>query len=82
MLRTRVTTKHPRAMRRQVNECDQPGRGGCWADGNLSACVDTFRGHKCVCPPGTVGNGYACEDVDECAQQVRRHGLLDCLQAR
>jgi hypothetical protein len=51
----------------EPNECEQPGRGGCWSSGNLSACVDTFRGHACVCPPGTFGNGYECDDVDECA---------------
>lgn len=62
----------------EIDECDKEGAGGCWTGGNnLTACVDTFRGHKCVCPPGTYGNGYECDDVDECAQTVR-----DCTKRR
>jgi hypothetical protein len=51
----------------QVDECEQTGNGGCWVNGSLTACVDTFRGHKCKCPAGTFGNGYECADIDECA---------------
>ena len=65
------------AMPAQVNECAQPDNGGCWYGGaNLSACVDTFRDHHCACPAGTTGNGYTCDDIDECAIQARGHACF------
>jgi hypothetical protein len=65
--RAAVLLADTRAMLPQVDECEQTGNGGCWVNGSLTACVDTFRGHKCKCPAGTFGNGYECADIDECA---------------
>ncbi|XP_044183632.1 fibrillin-1-like [Acropora millepora] len=51
---------------RDENEC-RTGMANC---GHLAACQNTLDFYKCVCPKGTVGNGYArkrpCSDVDEC----------------
>ena len=47
----------------EVNECAAADHGGCWADAEYSACVDTFRGRKCQCPYGFKGDGYTCTDI-------------------
>ena len=62
------------------------GKRGCWffsapaAAGrpaeNFTACVDTFRGYRCACPPGFEGDGVRCVDVDECADDATN----DCQQ--
>ncbi len=47
----------------ETNECASPDHGGCWANAEFSACVDTFRGRKCQCPYGFKGDGLTCTDV-------------------
>eukprot|EP00243_Klebsormidium_subtile_P002405 TRINITY_DN14756_c0_g1_i1.p1 TRINITY_DN14756_c0_g1~~TRINITY_DN14756_c0_g1_i1.p1 ORF type:complete len:688 (-),score=133.77 TRINITY_DN14756_c0_g1_i1:857-2920(-) len=49
----------------ETNEC-LDNNGGCWAGQNVTACIDTFRGWKCACPTGYLGDGYKCHDLDEC----------------
>lgn len=36
----------------QTDDC-AAGSDDCWHDGNLTACVDTFRGRQCKCPKGS-----------------------------
>ena len=50
----------------EVDECAS-GNHGCWTEGDLTACVDTFRGFACRCPAGWEGDGHTCKDIDECA---------------
>jgi hypothetical protein len=47
----------------EANECEAADHGGCWANDEFSACVDTFRGRKCQCPYGFKGDGFTCTDV-------------------
>jgi hypothetical protein len=63
----------------QTNECDE-SENACWthddpsiAETLSSTCVDTFRGHICVCPQGYMGDGYTCEEMNECSL-----GLHEC----
>eukprot|EP00213_Chloropicon_mariensis_P006548 CAMPEP_0197471192 /NCGR_PEP_ID=MMETSP1309-20131121/2084_1 /TAXON_ID=464262 /ORGANISM="Genus nov. species nov., Strain RCC998" /LENGTH=698 /DNA_ID=CAMNT_0043008705 /DNA_START=311 /DNA_END=2407 /DNA_ORIENTATION=+ len=62
----------------QVNECDSGH--SCWINPNASlaeefssTCLDTFRGHICMCPKGYIGDGYYCEEINECGL-----GTHDC----
>lgn len=63
----------------QVNECESDN--ACWKNPNSSlsehssSCLDTFRGHICMCPKGYIGDGYTCEDMNECTL-----GISGCSQ--
>ncbi|QDZ19326.1 vacuolar-sorting receptor [Chloropicon primus] len=64
----------------QVNEC--ASGHGCWVNPDASlggehsaTCLDTFRGHMCMCPRGYLGDGYDCEEMNECSL-----GIADCDQ--
>ncbi|MDH5672520.1 MAG: hypothetical protein OEZ06_10250 [Myxococcales bacterium] len=46
-----------------VDECAD-GTSGCSADAD---CQNTVGGCGCSCKAGFVGDGFECEDIDECA---------------
>ena len=67
----------------ESNECLRPDHGGCWfmerPRTGTSACVDTFRGVKCRCPPSFRGDGVVGDTVDECSDPAMNHCEQDCV---
>ncbi|XP_068241399.1 uncharacterized protein [Palaemon carinicauda] len=35
-----------------------------------ATCTDTRISYRCKCKPGFVGDGYTCQDVDECEEDI------------
>lgn len=62
-------------MCRDVNEC-LTNNGGCNRD---AQCINTDGSFKCVCDAGFRGDGFFCEDVDECTQDPTRCENGQCL---
>ncbi|NIG61488.1 fibrillin-3 [Pontoporia blainvillei] len=44
-------------------------------------CLNTPGSYRCACPPGFAGDGYFCEDRDECAENVDLCENGQCLNA-
>lgn len=67
-----------------VNEC---ARGLDLCDSGAN-CIDLASGYTCECKPGytdVTGNGYVCEDVDECqpdGADCVKDGVAQCVNTR
>ena len=65
----------------KVGVCAGDGVGVCFEDGTYqftpcataASCVHSGSGAECICTSGTAGDGFTCEDVDEC-----RDGTAQC----
>jgi hypothetical protein len=58
--------------KRRVNEC-LLGTDACDAN---ALCADTLGGYNCRCKSGYRGNGYYCNDIDEC--KIKGPGTSYC----
>ncbi|XP_068242027.1 nidogen-1-like [Palaemon carinicauda] len=38
-----------------------------------ASCIDTRVSYRCQCKPGFTGDGYTCEDIDECTENRCGH---------
>ncbi|XP_072043966.1 uncharacterized protein [Amphiura filiformis] len=55
---------------RLVNECEED-MDTC---GTNADCHDRDNGYECTCKPGFMGNGFQCEDINECASSPCLNG--------
>lgn len=53
-----------------VNECKQ-GSAQC---AEKASCINTYGSYRCNCKAGFTGDGFTCDDIDECTSQ----GLASC----
>ena len=47
-----------------IDECADSNQNNCSANAN---CTDNFGNYECTCLEGYTGDGFMCEDVDECS---------------
>uniref|UniRef100_A0A8C3AZU8 EGF-like domain-containing protein n=1 Tax=Cyclopterus lumpus TaxID=8103 RepID=A0A8C3AZU8_CYCLU len=57
-----------------INEC-QKDNGGCHAN---ALCTNSEGGRQCKCQVGFTGNGFQCNDVNECSNQRICHWNATC----
>ena len=50
-----------------VDECNNDVTNECHKE---ASCNNTIGDYTCACDAGWVGDGYSCENVDECAAEV------------
>ena len=58
-----------------MNECLRDN-GGCDQD---AQCINFDGGFRCVCDAGFSGDGYTCQDIDECSEDPSLCPNGDCL---
>ena len=58
-----------------IDECAETNHNNCSASAN---CTDTFGSYECTCSVGYTGDGYLCEDVDECSNTTACHQYAHC----
>jgi hypothetical protein len=58
-----------------INECGAP----IFPCPFNSVCTNTVGSYTCACPSGTMLNGSACVDIDECATGAHNCGTSSCI---